>query len=48
MHRMLRLTDETVWRNLGYLSACTRATTVFAILKVFFAAKLGLAFSVAG
>ena len=31
-----------------YLSACTRATTVFAILTVFFAAKLGLAFFSAG
>jgi hypothetical protein len=29
-----------------YLSACTRATTVFAILTVFFAVKRGLAFSV--
>ena len=29
-----------------YLSACTRATTVFAILTVFFAVKPGLAFSV--
>jgi hypothetical protein len=27
-----------------YLSACTRATTVFAILTVFFAVKPGLAF----
>jgi hypothetical protein len=29
-----------------YLSACTRATTVFAILTVFFAVEPGLALSV--